>query len=103
MARTLRELAGRTLFRALGPRRFHHFLGALRARRSGRLGPGELSLIRDTTEAREYVESVRLFELPDFERMFSDAGLSLEQCFGDYEGHWFDRAQSPRLIMFVKR
>jgi cephalosporin hydroxylase len=46
----LRELAGRAVFRALGPRRFHHVLGALRARRSGRLALTELASIVDTTD-----------------------------------------------------
>jgi len=50
VARNLRELAGRAVFGALGPRRFHHLLGELRARRSGRLAPVELPLIRDTTD-----------------------------------------------------
>jgi SAM-dependent methyltransferase len=60
-------------------------------------------LIRDSTEAREYIESVRLFELDDFKRMFKAAGLTLEKCFGDYEGGEFSVAHSPRLIMFAKR
>lgn len=50
MARNPRELAGRTVFQALGPRRFHRLIGALRARRSGRLAPSALSAITDATD-----------------------------------------------------
>ena len=60
-------------------------------------------LIRDTNEAREYVESVRLFDLGNFEQMFQAAGLTLKHCFGDYEGKPFDLNSSPRLIMFAER
>jgi SAM-dependent methyltransferase len=60
-------------------------------------------LIRDVEEAHEYAESVRLFELKDFERMFTTAGLTLEYLFGDYMGEPFDKGKSSRLIMFAKK
>ena len=60
-------------------------------------------LIRMAHEAREYIESVRLFELPDFEMMFSNTGLSLEHVFGTYSGGQFNSENSPRLIVFAKQ
>jgi SAM-dependent methyltransferase len=60
-------------------------------------------LIRMAHEAREYIESVRLFELPDFEEMFHSAGLSLEHIFGNYSGGQFNAENSPRLIMFARQ
>ena len=60
-------------------------------------------LIRDAEEAHEYAESVRLFELKDFERIFSTAGLQLKHVFGSYAGEPFDMELSSRLIMFAKK
>jgi hypothetical protein len=57
-------------------------------------------LIRNTIEASEYIESVKLFELADFERMFQRAGLTLQHVFGTYRGAPFNPDTSPRLIMF---
>ncbi len=59
-------------------------------------------LIRNRFDAKEYVESVRLFELSDFERMFEAAGLSIVNCFGTYRGAEFMPETSPRLIVFAK-
>ena len=56
----------------------------------------------EATEAHEFFESVRLFDLEDFKRMFDAAGLSLVETFGSYSGSPFDAERSPRLIMFVK-
>jgi SAM-dependent methyltransferase len=60
-------------------------------------------LIRNGEEAHEYIESVRLFELKDFERMFQDAGLQIHHQFGDYTGEPFDADRSKRLILFAKK
>ena len=60
-------------------------------------------LIRMAHEAREYIESVRLFELSDFEKMFRNSGLSLVHVFGTYSGGQFNVENSPRLIMFAKQ
>ncbi len=57
-------------------------------------------LIRNTIEASEYIESVKLFNLADFERMFQGAGLTLRYVFGTYRGASFNPDTSPRLIMF---
>lgn len=60
-------------------------------------------LLRQNEEAHEYVESVRLFELEDFERMFAAHGLLLDGVFGSYEGASYDKTHSQRLIMFARR
>lgn len=60
-------------------------------------------LIRMANEAREFVESVRLFELEDFEKMFLNSGLSLKHIFGTYAAARFNSENSPRLIMFAKQ
>ncbi len=60
-------------------------------------------LLRNNFEAKEYIESVRLFMLSDFERMFSNAGLTLRHLFGTYSGSVFEPDTSPRFIMFAKR
>jgi SAM-dependent methyltransferase len=57
----------------------------------------------NSAEAHEFIESVRMFELSDFERMFTAAGLELERTFGSYSGEPFDRERSERLIMFAKK
>ncbi len=59
-------------------------------------------LIRNSIEAREYIESVKLFDLSDFSNMFESAGLTLEHVFGSYSGTSFNRDTSPRLIMFCR-
>jgi SAM-dependent methyltransferase len=57
-------------------------------------------LIRNAVEASEYIESVKLFDLADFESMFQRAGLTLRHVFGTYRGAPFNPDTSPRLIMF---
>jgi SAM-dependent methyltransferase len=60
-------------------------------------------IIRERAEAQEYIESVRLFELSDFEAMFAKSGLRLTQTFGGYTGEPFVAELSHRLIMFAQR
>ncbi|MCB0570654.1 MAG: class I SAM-dependent methyltransferase [Phaeodactylibacter sp.] len=50
-----------------------------------------------------YEEKVRLFTLPDFERLFQAAGLKLTRAYGDYQLNPFDENESPRLIMLAKQ
>ncbi len=54
-------------------------------------------------EAQEFLESVRLFTLKDFQVMFAKAGLRIRSMAGTYSGVPFDAERSPRLIMFVSR
>jgi SAM-dependent methyltransferase len=60
-------------------------------------------LIRNTIEASEYIESVKLFNLSDFERMFQNSGLTLQHVFGTYRGAGFSPDTSPRLILFCTK
>ncbi len=48
-------------------------------------------------------ESVRLFELADFEALFGQAGLKITRTFGDYDLHPFDPGQSKRLILLAQK
>lgn len=60
-------------------------------------------LLRSTSEAVEYVESVRMFSLEEFKQMFAQNGLRLKHLFGGYDGSEFHESTSPRLIMFAER
>jgi cyclopropane fatty-acyl-phospholipid synthase-like methyltransferase len=60
-------------------------------------------LLRSTSEAVEFVESVRMFTLEEFKKMFEANGLRLKHLFGGYDGSEFHDATSPRLIMFAER
>lgn len=59
--------------------------------------------IRIFHDGRERIfrESVRLFTLDDFRRMFQQHRLTLEHVFGDYTGAAFE-ASSPRCLMFAR-
>lgn len=52
---------------------------------------------------RHYTERVAAFTLADFIRMFTIAGLSLVNTFGDYQLSPYDPATSPRMIMIFKK
>lgn len=57
--------------------------------------------IRHGGSTRVFEESVRLFTLDDFRRMFRENGFALEHVAGDYDGAAFDEA-SPRCLMFAR-
>ncbi len=65
---------------------------------SGRI----IKAIRFASDGKEFIESVRLYTLRDFQEMFTATGLLLEHTFGDYEGNTFTDTSS-RLIMFARR
>ena len=50
-----------------------------------------------------YQERVSAFKLEDFVALFKAEGLTLQECFGDYDLKPFDEALSPRLIMVFKK
>ncbi len=60
-------------------------------------------IIHSSTVSKEFHESVRLFKLHDFERMFAKAGLTIKVKFGDYLGDPFDVGSSPRLFLVAKK
>ena len=47
----------------------------------------------------QYQEKVRAFTLDELTNLFTQAGLSINKIFGDYQLHAFAPEQSPRLIM----
>ena len=53
-------------------------------------------------DARSFRESVRLFTLYDFERLYEQVGLELVEALGDYDGADYTPS-SPRLIMHARK
>lgn len=64
-------------------------------------GGGENGSLRSPNR-NTFRESVRLFELSDFRRLYEHAGLQLHDTFGDYDGSPH-RSDSPRLIMLSRK
>jgi SAM-dependent methyltransferase len=50
----------------------------------------------------KYTERVRLLTLSDFESMFAQAGLRIEQQFGSYDLDAYNEKHSPRLILIAQ-
>lgn len=63
----------------------------------------EISFNDAEGKQRTYTERVAAFGLNDFERLFQNAGLSLQATFGNYHLDAFDAEESPRLIMVFKK
>lgn len=61
-----------------------------------------IAIRRSDGRESTFLESVRLLELEDFERMYARTGLRIEGTFGDYDGAPWSEA-SPRLILVAKR
>ncbi len=57
----------------------------------------------DQGRSWHFEESVRLFELQDFERLFSRAGLAIETLFGNYRLDPYDESSSTRLILIAHK
>lgn len=57
----------------------------------------------DQGKSWHFEESVRLFEFQDFERLFGQAGIQIETCFGNYHLDPFDESSSPRLILIARK
>lgn len=51
----------------------------------------------------EYVERVAKLTVEDFQRLFDERGLVIEQVYGDYQLAPFDAIESPRLILVATR
>jgi len=54
-------------------------------------------------EKKSFQERVRALSLLDFEKFALDAGLYIDQLYGNYELEPFDAMQSDRLIMVFKK
>lgn len=52
---------------------------------------------------RSYMEQVKLYRLEDFDLMCKEAGLMIQQVYGDYQGADYDEKTSPRLIMIGRK
>jgi len=61
--------------------------------------------IRFEADGREWQfrERVRLYQQPDFERMFSQAQLKIRSVFGDYNLNPYHPTESPRLILQAEK
>jgi len=59
-------------------------------------------LINRGGKRNEYLESVRVYQLEELDKLFQDAGLSITNRFGDFDGSKFC-ADSKRLIIFARR
>lgn len=62
----------------------------------------EIVLTHEDGRTDRFMESVRLYELEDFRRMYRRAGLQIERVFGDSAGSAF-ADDSQRLILFSRR
>ena len=76
--------------------------GSVRIRR--RLVESDRSVVKtiETTDGRQFVERVRLFEISELDAMFAGAGVVSRSRFGDYEGQPLTPA-SPRAILIGQR
>jgi len=59
--------------------------------------------VLDKGETYNFKESVSLFKLQDFERMYKAVGFKIKHVFGDYDFNEFDPHTSPRLIMIAAK
>jgi hypothetical protein len=50
-----------------------------------------------------FSEQVELLQKDHFERYFSDVGLGIEACFGDYDLNPYNPATSSRLIFIARK
>jgi ubiquinone/menaquinone biosynthesis C-methylase UbiE len=63
----------------------------------------QIAVLEPDRKPRTYIEQVKLYRLPDFERMLRGTSLVVNQLFGDYSGAPYNAATSPRLILVGKR
>lgn len=56
-----------------------------------------------TDGVSHFSEQVELLQKEDFERYFSDVGLGIEACFGDYDLNPYNAATSSRLIFIARK
>jgi SAM-dependent methyltransferase len=56
----------------------------------------------DGDAQHDFEERVQGLDLPIFERLCTQAGLEIEEIWGDYAGNAFKAGSSPRLILFAR-
>jgi SAM-dependent methyltransferase len=63
----------------------------------------DISFVDADGKQRAYTETVAIFSLHDFIKMFGDAGMELVATFGDYKLNPYDESGSPRMVMIFKK
>lgn len=58
--------------------------------------------IRSNGDTQSFCESVRLYTIDDFRKMYLEAGFDLVETYGDYDGHPHTKS-SPRLILHAQK
>lgn len=59
--------------------------------------------VDDGEQQQHFEERVQMLDLPSFEAMFTETGLELVDCFGDFTLKPFSPTDSERLIMIAKK
>ncbi len=54
-------------------------------------------------EEKRYVESVRLYNKSELEKIILDTGYTIIKEFGDFKGNPFDLESSPRIIIIARK
>lgn len=62
-----------------------------------------LILTEENGQSHTFTESVRFFTPDEATALLTSAGFLMERIVGDYEGHAFDQASSPRLMLFARK
>lgn len=52
-------------------------------------------------DKRSYTERVKLYDLEWFKRELDNRNLMIDHVYGDYRGHEYDPAESPRLLIIA--
>jgi SAM-dependent methyltransferase len=76
-------------------------VGPVRITRELRDGDRRVVKTMQIPDGRTFVERVRLFQPEELESMLTDAGLSVESRFGDYDGGPL-RSGAPRTILLSR-
>jgi SAM-dependent methyltransferase len=58
--------------------------------------------LQDGAATHNFEERVQGLSLADFEQLFEQADLEIEEIWGDYDGNAFVVSSSPRLILFAR-
>ncbi|RMH69094.1 MAG: class I SAM-dependent methyltransferase [Gemmatimonadetes bacterium] len=59
--------------------------------------------VSDGESVRTFLESVRLYSLPEMQDLFDNVGLTLDEIYGSYTGEPYDPQQSNRMILFAHK
>ncbi|KGE17046.1 class I SAM-dependent methyltransferase [Paenibacillus wynnii] len=62
-----------------------------------------IRLLEEGTEARQYEEQVKLYSIHRLTEMLTEANLSINAVYGDYDEGEYDQRLSPRMIIVGQR